>query len=165
MVCIHFLLYKKKRNKIFFAGTCNAISNTTFSCSCAHGWEGIHCETQINYCRNVTCENNGVCRPLFLNYICECLGNSYSGRHCEIKSRKTNILQIIAKSLAYVAIIIMISAAIFIIVMDILKYWFGIDLTFAELAKFRETRSIKKTKRKVKRKTKPPVVVRYTYVN
>jgi hypothetical protein len=132
-------------------------SNTTFACLCVSGWEGVHCEIQTNYCVNVTCMNNGVCQPLFKNYTCECLGGSYSGDHCEIISEKTELYGIVSKSFASVAIIVMISAAIFIIIMDVLKYYFDIDPVHNDRERIR--------RKKRKRKPKPPIVLRYIYVN
>jgi hypothetical protein len=72
-----------------FVGICNG----TFNCTCAPGWEGTHCERKINYCHNITCENQGVCRPLFLNY---------SGRYCEIFSTKMIIFKIVLVSTQHV---------------------------------------------------------------
>jgi hypothetical protein len=85
------------------------------------------CEIKFGFCFNVPCQNNGVCRPLLLNYRCECLGDSYSDRHCEITATKIIIYKIVSKSFAYVAIIAIVSVAMFIVIMDILKYCFGID--------------------------------------
>jgi uncharacterized membrane protein YpjA len=114
----------------------------------------------INYCDfdNVTCENKGVCRPLLLNYTCECVGNNfYSGRHCEIKSRKFIILNIVSKSFAYIAIIALTVVAMFVIIMDILKYCFGIDPVHHERERYRREKRAKKRKR--------PVIQRFIYVN
>ena len=52
---------------------------------------------------------------------------SYSGRHCENTASKIVIIKIVAKSVAYAAILFIICVAIFVIAMDILKYCFGID--------------------------------------
>jgi len=101
--------------------------------------------------------NNGVCRPLFRNYTCECLGESYSGRHCEIITTKIVTYQMVSKSFAYVAIIAMVSVAIFIVVMDILKYCFGIDPTREELERIRRKKRVKSRKL--------PVIQRFKYVN
>jgi hypothetical protein len=60
-------------------------SDMAFVCSCKFGWEDMHCQRMVDFCKNVTCENGGFCCPLFLNYTCECADESYSGRHCEIK--------------------------------------------------------------------------------
>jgi hypothetical protein len=141
---------------LFIVGTCNEI----FGCVCDDGWQGIHCESMINYCDfdNVTCENKGVCRPLLLNYTCECVGNNfYSGRHCEIKSRKIIIFNIVSKSFAYIAIIALIVVAMFVIIMDILKYCFGIDPVHHERERYRREKRAKKRKR--------PVIQRFIYVN
>ncbi|UJR08007.1 hypothetical protein I4U23_012285 [Adineta vaga] len=67
-----------------FSGVCNQTSNTTFSCICASDWQEDHCQTKIDYCGNITCYNNGICESLTLNYTCRCIGESYSGIHCEI---------------------------------------------------------------------------------
>ena len=66
---------QKRLNKIVYLvlGVCNETSNTTFICICQVGWQGIYCETKINYCENVTCLNNGVCQSSLLNYTCQCL--------------------------------------------------------------------------------------------
>ncbi|CAF5218913.1 unnamed protein product, partial [Rotaria magnacalcarata] len=106
-------------------GECHETLDLSFFCLCHDGWTGIHCQSRIDNCRHDTCENDGVCRPILLNYKCECLGDSYSGRHCEIPSMKITILKIVSKSFAYIAIIAMISVAMFIVIMDILKYCFG----------------------------------------
>jgi hypothetical protein len=129
----------------------------TFNCTCAPGWEGDHCESKINYCFNITCKNQGVCRPLFLNYSCECLGNSYSGQYCEIVSTKIKVYKIVSKSFAYIAIIAMVCVAMFVIIMDILKYCFGIDLVSEERERIRQKQRAKKRKR--------PVIQRFVYVN
>jgi len=43
----------------------------------------------IDYCENVTCENNGVCQRLFMNFTCACVHDGFSGRYCEIVSTKS----------------------------------------------------------------------------
>ncbi|CAF1040910.1 unnamed protein product [Adineta ricciae] len=120
-----------KNGTCFNNGTCAGAS----TCICAPGWQGRRCETKINYCINVTCQNNGICRPLLLNYSCECLSSSFSGRH---------------------SILAMITVAAFVIIMDILKYCFGIDPTREELERIRREKRAKKRK---------PVVQRFVYVN
>jgi hypothetical protein len=66
------------------------------------------------------------------------------------------LLKIAAKSISSIAIIVMISAAMFIIIMDILKYCFGIDPTREERERIR---------RKKKAKKRKPVIQRFVYVN
>jgi hypothetical protein len=138
-------------------GSCQNLSNTTFVCQCDEGWEGIHCETIINYCEDVRCQNNGVCRSSYRNYTCECLGESFSGRYCEITATNIKIYQKLSKSFAYIAIIAIVSVAMFIVIMDILKYGFGIDAVGKDLKR------MKRKKRNMKQK--PPVIVRFIYVN
>ncbi|CAF1129874.1 unnamed protein product [Adineta steineri] len=118
-------------------GECNETSNTTFDCLCDNGWEDRHCESMTNYCSNITCENSAICRPLLLNYTCECLSNNYYGRHCEFSTTKIILYKIISKSFAYIAIIAMTIVAMFVVIMDILTYCFGIDLTREERERFR----------------------------
>ena len=144
-----------------FLGICTETSNTTFVCTCTSGWQDDHCQTQINYCKNITCFKKGVCRPSLLNYTCLCLGDSYSGRHCEITANKIVVRQTISKSFAYIAIIAIISVAIVIVTMDVLKYCFGIDPVGPTRA---ELQAAKRKKYKKKRK-KPPKIVRYIYVH
>ncbi len=104
----------------------------------------------------MTCYNNGVCRPLLMNYTCECLGDSYSGRHCEVVAMKIKIYQIVSKSVSYIAIIVLISTLMFIVIMDILKYCFGIDPVHGERERIRRRKQAKKRK---------PVIQRFVYVN
>ncbi|CAF2124957.1 unnamed protein product [Rotaria magnacalcarata] len=121
-------------------GECKETPDLSFFCWCHDGWTGIHCQSRIDNCSLDTCENDGVCRPILLNYTCECLGDSYSGRHCEIPSMKTTILKTVSKSFAYIAIIAMISVAMFIVIMDILKYCFGMDPTRGDLERIQQKR-------------------------
>ena len=144
-----------------YLGNCTETSSTTFNCSCQPGWTGIHCETKINYCEKVQCLNNGVCRPLLLNFTCECLGTSYSGRYCEIISTQTVLRQTVSKSFSYIAILFLVLIASFFVIMDILKYGFGIDPAKDELER------IRRQKRAQRRKPPPPppVIQRFKYVD
>ena len=150
-----FIFVRSNQSGILSVGTCHELSTSAFVCFCTPGWENTHCDLMINYCAHVTCLNRGVCRPLLLNYMCECLGESYSGRHCEITSRKTAIFKTVSKSCAAVAIVALGIVGMFVLSMDVLKYGFRIDPVRAEL----EQVSIK-----VKPK-KPVVAIRYVYVN
>lgn len=112
----------------------------------------------INFCENITCLNNGVCRPSLLDFTCECLGdNYYSGRFCEKSSTKVIIYKTASKSFSYIAIIAISTVAAFVITMDILKYCFGINPTYVDLERVRQE---KQTQR---RKTR--VVQRLTYIH
>ena len=144
-----------------FLGTCNEnTSNAAFECLCQPGWTGNHCELMINYCANITCENNGICRRLFMNYTCDCLGEHFSGRHCEIVAKKLVILKFVSKSVGYIAIICLVSTAAFFVIMDILKYCFGIDPTKDELERIRRSKAIQRAK-----KRRRPVIQKFIYVN
>jgi hypothetical protein len=91
-----------------------------------------------------------------MNYTCECLGNSYSGRHCEITQRGTVIRQTVSRSFGFIAILALMLVAAFIVIMDILKYCFGIDPVREERER------IRRKKQAVKRK---PVLQRFVYVH
>ncbi len=128
------------------------MNDTDFFCNCTQGYTGIHCEHMINYCDNVTCLNKGICRPLFLGYKCECLFGS-SGEHCNDIATSIVTRQYIAKSFAYIAIIAISSVAGFIIVLDALKYVFGIDVTRKERDQIRRERNLQK---KINREIQKP---------
>ena len=146
-----------------FLGSCNETSNTTFECLCQSGWTGGHCELMINYCENVTCANNGVCRRSFMNYTCGCLHESYSGRHCEIVGKKLVILKFVSKSFGYIVIICLVSVAAFFVIMDILKYCFGIDPTKDELERIRREKAIQRAKQR--RRQRPVIIQKPIYAN
>ena len=139
---------------LMMLGTCEIVENITFVCHCQLGWEGKRCQRQINNCTNVECLNHGVCRPLLMNYTCECLGDSYSGRHCETLSMKIKIHKFISKSFAFVGILALIFVAMFIVIMDILKYCFGIDPVHEERERIR---------RKKQERNRKPVIQRFHY--
>ena len=110
----------------YVSGACHETSSTTYACTCVHGWQGAHCETQMDLCKNISCLNRGVCRSSLLNYSCQCLGINYSGRHCEVTGNAIIVHQVVSRSFAYIAIIALVSAALWIVVMDVMKYCFGI---------------------------------------
>ena len=124
------------------------ISEETFNCTCVSGWEGHRCERSINYCNNISCENRGVCRSLVSGPICECLSD-YSGEFCQETAMRIVIYQLLSKSFAYVAA--------FVIMMDILKYCFGIDSIEEERERMRRDKQAKKRRR--------PIIERFVYVN
>lgn len=67
------------------------------------------------------------------------------------------IYQLISKSFAYMAIISISFVVMFIIVLDILKYCFGIDPTHAESQRYRCER--------LTRRQRTLVIQRFVYVN
>ena len=128
----------------------------SFQCSCGSGWEGIHCQSRTNLCRNVTCQNRGICRGALNNYTCECLGDGFSGPHCETASTTTTVRTVVSKTFGYVAIVSLVTVVVFVTVMDVMKYWLGIDATAAETEELR----VKRAKRRAS-----PVKVRFVYVD
>jgi hypothetical protein len=138
-------------------------SAAIFWCSCVTGWEGRHCEKQVNYCENVTCLNKGICRPLLLGYQCECLSGMYSGLHCEYTATSILIRQYTSKTFASVAIIMISSMVIFVITLDVLKYVFHIDVAKHEREKMRQNRAPKK--REIMMSKQPRIALRFIYVN
>jgi hypothetical protein len=103
------------------------LNDTKFYCNCTIERTGTHCEFLIDYCQNVTCLNKGVCQSLPPSYECQCLSADYSSLHCEHAPRAIVICQYISKTFGYIAIIALSTVAGFVIIMDILKYGFGID--------------------------------------
>ncbi|CAF0838067.1 unnamed protein product [Adineta steineri] len=146
-------------NTCWNKGICNQTSDTTFECLCKPEWIGTHCEIQIDYCQNVTCLNNGVCQPLLGDYKCECLSKSYSGEYCGIISRTLVIRQTVSKSFGYICYLMIGCICSFFIVMDILKYCFGIDPAKDQLKRRRRRRQRMK---KIKR---PPQIQKFIYIN
>ncbi|CAF0740637.1 unnamed protein product [Adineta ricciae] len=143
-----------KTNTCLNHGSCSISSNQTFRCTCQRGWQGDHCEIKINHCEK--CQNNGICRPLLNGYKCECVGNYYSGTHCEFPSTKVKVYKIVSKSFGYVGIIAIVSVVLFVVIMDVLKYCFGIDPTREELIRYRREKRARK---------RQPVIQRFVYVN
>lgn len=133
-------------------GTCLSTRNLTFFCQCANGWTGTDCEIRTDHCSNVSCLNGGICRPVLLAYRSECLSQSYSGQHCEIVAARIILFQTVSKSLAYIAIVALITVAIVIMTMDVLKYCFGIDAVKEEIQILRQQKKKKKIAKKHDRK-------------
>ena len=118
-----------------------------FKCRCPDHWQDFLCQTKVNYCHNITCKNQGCCRPNVGNWTCECPGNNYYGRYCEYPVRKILIHRIIAKTFAYIAIIAMVMVALFVLTMDILKYVCGIDPVAEDREKLRQGKLKEKPQR------------------
>ncbi len=78
-------------------------------------------------CINITCQNRGRCISQHLSWSCECLGSLYFGTYCEETSNEIKIKQVLSKSFASIAIVAIVLVFLFVIIMDILKFVFGID--------------------------------------
>ena len=135
-------------------GVCNQTSVTTFQCECHSGYGGIHCESTIDYCQNITCQNDGQCRSMLLNFTCQCTTSDFTGRFCEVKSTNLMVKTIVKQSFGYIAIIAIGFVLSGIVIMDVLKYFFKID----PVAKHRRYRRRKKRPR-------PKTIVRLVYID
>eukprot|EP00058_Branchiostoma_floridae_P022713 XP_002608203.1 hypothetical protein BRAFLDRAFT_90357 [Branchiostoma floridae] len=67
-------------------GTCRDGINE-YTCDCADGFEGTHCETDTNECEGVTCENGGTCRDGINEYSCDC-ADGFNGDTCQIDTNE-----------------------------------------------------------------------------
>uniref|UniRef100_A0A8C4WA10 EGF like repeats and discoidin domains 3 n=1 Tax=Gopherus evgoodei TaxID=1825980 RepID=A0A8C4WA10_9SAUR len=71
-------------------GTCEiseAFRGDTFIgyiCKCPKGFNGIHCQHNVNECEAEPCKNGGICTDLVANYSCECPGE-FMGRNCQYR--------------------------------------------------------------------------------
>ena len=112
---------------VFVEGRCIEINRTDFFCNCTRGHTGLLCEGSDGYCQEVTCYNRGVCVSSLVDYTCQCISTSYSGRHCENVAGSIVLRQYVSRTLGYIAIIAIVLVAAFVLMMDLLKYGFGID--------------------------------------
>ncbi|KAK2837384.1 hypothetical protein Q5P01_014596 [Channa striata] len=62
-------------------GSCFKIGNI-YTCSCAPGYSGDRCETDIDECQSNPCRNGGTCVDGLASFTCVCLP-SYDGLYCE----------------------------------------------------------------------------------
>lgn len=61
----------------------------TPKCTCALGYTGMYCETNIDDCApdsesNVPCKNDGKCYDGVNSFTCDCQGTGYTGPDCSI---------------------------------------------------------------------------------
>ncbi|CAK8694007.1 unnamed protein product [Clavelina lepadiformis] len=64
-------------------GNCVDVNDmATYVCECAPGWEGEHCDSDVDECASTPCQNGGTCTHGVNQYKCICdLG--YHGSNCE----------------------------------------------------------------------------------
>ncbi|XP_047437308.1 lactadherin-like isoform X2 [Mugil cephalus] len=55
-----------------------------YICKCQPGFEGVHCQINVNDCANKPCMNGGVCRDLDADYTCQC-PSPYVGKQCNLR--------------------------------------------------------------------------------
>ncbi|XP_067105088.1 lactadherin-like isoform X2 [Osmerus mordax] len=72
-------------------GTCEVITSTRrgdvfseYVCKCQPGFEGAHCQINVNDCANQPCRNGGMCRDLDGDYACQC-PSPYVGKQCQLR--------------------------------------------------------------------------------
>ena len=128
------------------------LNDTNYRCVCKRERTGIHCEVLVHYCRDGLCLNKGICRPLPHGYKCECLSSDFWGEHCEHVATRIKIRKYIARGFAFIAIIALASVAGFVIVMDVLKYFFGIDPIRHERDQIRRGRALLERQNRKERK-------------
>lgn len=118
-------------------GTCHTVNSTnsssnglSFQCECSKGFTGIYCELEIDYCVNITCQNNGLCQTVNMNWTCVCLTPShYYGDLCQYQTATLKVYKSVSKSMASVGITVITLTLSFFVIFDILKYVFHVDST------------------------------------
>ena len=113
-------------------------------------------------CINITCQNKGRCVPHYLSWSCVCLGSLYFGKYCEETSTEIKIKKILSKSFASIAITAIVVVFLFVIIMDILTFVFGIDPVRGERDAIKSEQNKKKElNRKNKKKQIKKVHLQY----
>ncbi|KAJ0019319.1 hypothetical protein NQD34_006888 [Periophthalmus magnuspinnatus] len=74
-------IYSCTENVCLNGGTCHK-TGSIFVCSCAPGYNGVNCETELDECHSNPCRNGGTCIDGLASFTCVCLP-SYSGLYCE----------------------------------------------------------------------------------
>ncbi|XP_028292947.1 EGF-like repeat and discoidin I-like domain-containing protein 3 isoform X2 [Gouania willdenowi] len=72
-------------------GSCEVIAPTRrgdvfngYVCRCQPGFDGVHCQINVNDCANQPCKNGGACRDLDGDYTCQC-PSPYVGKQCQLR--------------------------------------------------------------------------------
>ncbi|KAJ8412981.1 hypothetical protein AAFF_G00105630 [Aldrovandia affinis] len=72
-------------------GRCEGVSQSrrgdvfsTYVCKCGAGFDGVHCQNNVNDCAGQPCKNGGVCRDLDGDYSCRC-PSPYVGKQCQLR--------------------------------------------------------------------------------
>lgn len=55
------------------------------SCLCGHGYTGVHCELDIDFCSGHQCSEHAFCLDQQHNYTCHCM-LGYEGTFCELET-------------------------------------------------------------------------------
>jgi hypothetical protein len=97
-----------------------------YNCSCQSGFEGNHCEINIDDCRDHKCQNGGQCEDLINNHRCICL-SYYYGDNCEFKNQQLVIKENVSRSFSVFAIFFIIFTYGFFMSLDALRFVFRIE--------------------------------------
>nr|XP_025846905.1 protein eyes shut homolog [Vulpes vulpes] len=65
--------------------TCLTLVDGTHFCVCREGFQGEHCEINVNECFSLPCQNDGDCEDGFNNFRCICRPG-FSGPLCELET-------------------------------------------------------------------------------
>jgi hypothetical protein len=101
--------------------TLDANNKSIEKCLCASGFQGHHCENNIDDCIGIRCSNHGICQDRINAYTCSCFDGFY-GNECEQKNVQTVLLQVASKSFATVAILLIAGIAGLVVASDIHTY-------------------------------------------
>ncbi|XP_048825265.1 milk fat globule EGF and factor V/VIII domain containing b isoform X2 [Brienomyrus brachyistius] len=55
-----------------------------YVCRCQPGFEGMHCQNNVDDCAIQPCKNGGICRDLDGDFSCRC-PTPYVGKHCQLR--------------------------------------------------------------------------------
>ncbi|KAL0967934.1 hypothetical protein UPYG_G00260070 [Umbra pygmaea] len=55
-----------------------------YICKCQDGFDGVHCQNNVNDCAGQPCKNGGSCRDLNGDFNCRC-PSPYVGKHCQLR--------------------------------------------------------------------------------
>ncbi|XP_028828696.1 EGF-like repeat and discoidin I-like domain-containing protein 3 isoform X2 [Denticeps clupeoides] len=67
-----------------FRGVHRGDSFVGYHCKCLPGFDGDHCQHNMNECESSPCRNGGICTDLVGNYTCVCPAE-FMGRNCQYK--------------------------------------------------------------------------------
>ena len=71
-------------------------------CASPMGFRGDHCEENGNDCAGIVCPKRGICQDAINNGACACF-HGFNGDHCQETETETILLQVVSKSFAVVA--------------------------------------------------------------